>query len=65
MRFLTAALVVLLCGASAGLASSQSPSNNSTQRACPPPGFDSAANFDLAKYISAPWFVQQQMRRRV
>jgi hypothetical protein len=25
------------------------------QAVCPPPGFDSAPDFDLARYISAPW----------
>jgi hypothetical protein len=31
-------------------------SNNRTSlRVCPPPGFDSAAKFSLAKYIAAPW----------
>ena len=36
---------------------------NATTRpvVCPPPGFDSVANFSLAKYISGPWYVQQQM----
>ena len=28
---------------------------------CPPRGFDSVPNFDIARYISAPWFVQQQV----
>ncbi|KAI8463193.1 MAG: hypothetical protein J3K34DRAFT_154459 [Monoraphidium minutum] len=28
---------------------------------CPPPGFDSAAGFDLAAYVSAPWYPLQQM----
>lgn len=28
---------------------------------CPPPGFDALANVDLESYISAPWYVQQQM----
>ncbi|KAI8817052.1 Calycin-like protein [Fimicolochytrium jonesii] len=28
---------------------------------CPPKGFDSAPNFDLESYISAPWFVQEQL----
>lgn len=27
---------------------------------CPPKQFDSVPNFSLAKFISAPWFVQQQ-----
>lgn len=29
--------------------------------ACPPPGFNSVKNFDLARYISAPFFVQKQV----
>ncbi|KAL4535851.1 hypothetical protein Ndes2526A_g05413 [Nannochloris sp. 'desiccata'] len=33
--------------------------NASTQ--CPYPGFDSVKDFDLARYISAPWFVQKQI----
>jgi apolipoprotein D and lipocalin family protein len=33
--------------------------NSGTQ--CPYPGFDSVKNFDLARYISAPWFVQKQI----
>jgi hypothetical protein len=28
---------------------------------CPPPGFDSVPNFNLTRYISAPWFIQQQV----
>jgi lipocalin len=28
---------------------------------CPYNGFDSVKNFDLAKYISAPWYVQKQI----
>mmetsp|Transcript_23340 Transcript_23340/g.51223 ORF Transcript_23340/g.51223 Transcript_23340/m.51223 type:complete len:330 (-) Transcript_23340:389-1378(-) len=28
---------------------------------CPPPGFDSVPRFDLAAYISAPWYVQKQL----
>lgn len=32
---------------------------NQTQ--CPYKGFDSVKNFDLAKYISAPWYVQKQI----
>lgn len=27
---------------------------------CPPAGFHSATSFDLAKYASRPWFIQQQ-----
>ncbi|KAI8466627.1 MAG: hypothetical protein J3K34DRAFT_524407 [Monoraphidium minutum] len=27
---------------------------------CPPKQFDSVANFDLAKFIAAPWYVQNQ-----
>lgn len=30
--------------------------------ACPPPGFDSVKNFNVSKYISAPWYVQKQVR---
>lgn len=28
---------------------------------CPPPGFDSVKGLDLMKYVSAPWYVQEQM----
>lgn len=28
---------------------------------CPPPGFDSVKGLDLRKYVSAPWYVQEQM----
>lgn len=27
---------------------------------CPPPGFDSVADFNVADYISAPWYIQKQ-----
>ena len=30
---------------------------------CPPVGFDSLPNFDLTAYVSAPWYIQQQVRR--
>jgi len=33
--------------------------NSETQ--CPPAGFDSVKDFDLARYISEPWFVQKQI----
>lgn len=29
---------------------------------CPPQGFDSLPNFNLTSYISAPWYIQQQVR---
>ncbi|GMH39968.1 hypothetical protein BSKO_07872 [Bryopsis sp. KO-2023] len=28
---------------------------------CPPEGFDSVKDFDVRKYISAPWYIQEQM----
>ncbi|GMH44189.1 hypothetical protein BSKO_12123 [Bryopsis sp. KO-2023] len=31
---------------------------------CPPRGFDSVDNFDLDRYISEPWYVQEQMPLR-
>jgi hypothetical protein len=34
---------------------------NSSNIVCPPPGFDSAKNFNLSLYISAPWYVQKQV----
>lgn len=30
--------------------------------ACPPKGFDSVKDFDIKKYISAPWYIQEQVR---
>jgi hypothetical protein len=30
--------------------------------ACPPAGFDSVANLDLVKYMTGPWYSQQQVR---
>ena len=30
---------------------------------CPPVGFDSLPNFNLTAYVSAPWYIQQQVRR--
>jgi lipocalin len=29
-------------------------------RSCPPAGFDSIQKFDLAAYVSKPWYIQQQ-----
>jgi hypothetical protein len=29
--------------------------------ACPPAGFDSVANLDLVKYMTGPWYSQQQV----
>ena len=37
---------------------------NSSNIVCPPPGFDSAKNFNLSVYISAPWYVQKQVSLR-
>lgn len=31
------------------------------QAQCPPPGFDALQSFDVATYISKPWYVQKQM----
>ena len=28
---------------------------------CPPPGFDSARDFDAEKYIEHTWYVQEQV----
>jgi hypothetical protein len=33
--------------------------------ACPPAGFDSVANFDLVKYMTGPWYSQQQVREQL
>jgi hypothetical protein len=27
---------------------------------CPPPGFDAVQNFDVERWIAAPWYVQAQ-----
>eukprot|EP00877_Chromochloris_zofingiensis_P014166 jgi/Chrzof1/9002/Cz03g32150.t1 len=35
--------------------------HNATGTSCPPKGFDSVKNFNLTKYIAAPWYVQQQV----
>lgn len=32
--------------------------------ACPPTGFDSVPNLDLVKYMTGPWYSQQQVRRQ-
>jgi len=32
-----------------------------TIKPCPPVGFDSLPNFDLTAYVSAPWYIQQQI----
>ena len=32
--------------------------------ACPPKGFNSVKNFNLTRYISAPWYVQKQVRTK-
>lgn len=34
---------------------------NTAGGSCPPKGFDSVPDFDILGYISAPWYVQQQM----
>jgi hypothetical protein len=28
---------------------------------CPPQGFDSVKEFDIKKYVSAPWYIQEQV----
>ncbi|KAI8472609.1 MAG: hypothetical protein J3K34DRAFT_413662 [Monoraphidium minutum] len=51
------ALACLACAASAATAARASPA----AAACPPAGFDSAADLDLTKFIEAPWYPQEQM----
>jgi hypothetical protein len=29
---------------------------------CPPKNFDSVKDFDIKKYVSAPWYIQEQVR---
>lgn len=54
----------------AGLASAQPTSiaglvqslpGGTTIKPCPPPGFDSLPNLNVTSYISAPWYIQQQV----
>jgi hypothetical protein len=44
-------LVVLLTAAAAVVVSA----------ACPPRAFDSVKDFDIKKYVSAPWYIQEQV----
>lgn len=44
------------------LSRAQAPAESPLLTRCPPPGFDSVANLDLAAYVSAPWFVLRQVR---
>jgi hypothetical protein len=45
---IAAGLCLLIAGAAAG------------QTTCPPPGFDAVQNFDVERWIAAPWYVQAQ-----
>lgn len=45
--------IVLLLWSAIALASSAE---------CPPKGFDSVKDFDVKKYVSAPWYIQEQVR---
>ena len=40
----------------------QIPVVGTTIKPCPPVGFDSLPNFNLTAYVSAPWYIQQQVR---
>lgn len=28
---------------------------------CPPPNFDSVSDLDIKKYVSGPWYIQEQV----
>lgn len=45
-------LVLMLAAAAAVVASGST---------CPPQGFDSVKDFDIKKYVSAPWYIQEQV----
>lgn len=58
------ALVLLATAAAANTTTSAAggrASSNVSSTKCPPLGFNSVANLNLSAYISAPWYVQQQL----
>lgn len=57
-------LALLLTGACAVKPTDASARRMLEDKACPPPGFDALSDFDLASFISAPWYVQKQVSRR-